>query len=98
VTVISTLECQFKQEHIDEGIDWLRKALAATRAFDGCLHVDVIQDHNDPTRIIAVEQWASLEHDQAYRAWRAGDGKITGGDDLFAAPRKLTVGVVLDNV
>jgi quinol monooxygenase YgiN len=94
--VISILECQFKPDCVDAGTEWLTRALVATRAFDGCLGVEVIQDSDDPTRLIAVERWASLEHDRAYRAWRAGEGRIADGAELFAGPRKLTVGIVLD--
>ncbi len=95
--VISILECQFKPGCIDAGTEWLRRALLATRAFDGCLGVDVIQDSDDPARLIAVERWASLEHDRAYRAWRQGEGRITEGEELFEGPRKLTVGILLDD-
>lgn len=81
--VISILECQFKPDCIEAGTKWLARALSATRAFDGCLGVEVIQDAANPGRLIAVEQWASLEHDRAYRAWREGDGKIEDGGELF---------------
>jgi heme oxygenase (mycobilin-producing) len=96
--VISILECRFKPDCIDAGGQWLAKALVATRAFDGCLGVEVIQDSADPSRLIAVEQWASLEHDRAYRAWRAGEGRIEEGEELFDGPRKLTVGTLRDDV
>ncbi len=95
--VISILECQFKADCVDAGTEWLTRALVATRAFDGCLGVEVIQDSDDPTRLIAVERWASLEHDRAYRAWRAGEGRISEGEELFEGPRKLTVGILLDD-
>jgi quinol monooxygenase YgiN len=96
--VISILECRFKPEHVDAGAEWLARALTATRAFDGCLGVEVIQDSDDPARLIAVERWASLEHDRAYRAWREGEGRITEGEELFEGPRKLTVGVWREDV
>ncbi len=96
--VISILECRFKPDCIDAGSEWLARALADTRTFDGCLGVDVIQDADDPSRLIAVEHWASLDHDRAYRAWRQGEGRIEEGGELFEAPRKLTVGIVLDGV
>lgn len=96
--VISILECRFKPECADAGAQWLARALTATRAFDGCLGVEVIQDSADPARLVAVERWASLEHDRAYRAWRDGEGRITEGEELFDGPRKLTVGVLRDDV
>jgi heme-degrading monooxygenase HmoA len=69
----------------------------ATRAFDGCLGVEVFEDHDDRSRVVVVEHWASLAHDRAYRAWREGEGRIDGGD-VFAHPPKLTVGEVRDGV
>ena len=84
--VISILECRFKPECIDAGTEWLKRALMATRAFDGCLGVEVIKDTADPARLIAVERWASLEHDRAYRAWREGEGRIPGRRGIVRAP------------
>ncbi len=68
MAVIAILECQFKPEQVDAGIDRSRRNLVATRAFDGCLGVDVFNDRDVPSRVVAVERWASLEHDRAYRA------------------------------
>jgi quinol monooxygenase YgiN len=96
--VISILECQFKPEHAEAGAEWLKRVLVATRAFDGCLGVEVIQDHQEPGRLLAVERWASLDHDRAYRAWRAGEGRAEDASQLFAGPTKLTVGVVRDDI
>jgi quinol monooxygenase YgiN len=98
MAVIAILECYFKPEQVDAGIDWLRRNLVATRVFDGCLGVDVFKDRDVPSRVVAVERWVSLEHDLAYRAWRDGEGRIVEGGDLFASPPKLTVGVVRDDV
>ena len=67
----------------------LRDILADTRAFDGCLGVEVLADSNDPTHVVVVEQWASLEHDSACRAWRAVEGASRLGE-LLAAPPVLT--------
>ena len=58
--------------------------------------IEVIRDSDDPTRLIAVERWASLEHDRAYHTWRAGEGRIKEGEELFEGPRKLTVGILLE--
>jgi quinol monooxygenase YgiN len=98
MAIIAILECHFKPEQVDAGIDWLRRNLVATRAFDGCLGVEVFKDRDDPSRVVAVEHWASLEHDRAYRAWRDGEGRIVEGGDLFVGPPRLTVGVVRDDV
>ena len=67
----------------------LRDILSDTRAFDGCLGVEVLVDSQNPAHVLVEEQWASLGHDAAYRAWRAGDG-ASGLDELLAAPPVLT--------
>ncbi|MFM9429957.1 putative quinol monooxygenase [Arthrobacter sp. MP_2.3] len=67
----------------------LREILADTRAFEGCRGVEVLVDSTNPAHILVVEQWASMEHDSAYRAWRAAEGASSLGD-LLAAPPVLT--------
>lgn len=98
MSVTAILDVQFKPESLDEGLEVLRRELARTRAFDGCRSVTVVQDRDDPTRVLAVEQWESLDHDAAYRAWRAGDGAITEMPALVARAPRLTVGVDRDDV
>jgi quinol monooxygenase YgiN len=81
------LELRVTPEAIDQGVHAeLRAILSDTRAFEGCLGVDVLIDIADATHIVAVEQWASEEHDAAYRAWRAGDGKTNLASFLASAP------------
>ncbi len=96
--VISILDLQIKPDRLDEAHALLRRVLVDTRAFDGCESVTVVHDHADPARILAVEAWTSLEHDTAYRRWRAGEGAITELPELLAAAPKLTVGITVDGV
>lgn len=60
-----------------------------TRGFEGCIEVRVIQDTADPAHLFAIEEWEPLEHDQAYRRWRAGEG-ATGLKELLAEPPGLS--------
>ena len=91
-------EIRVKPETLDQGIHAeLHRILSDTRAFEGCLQVEVLIDSEDPTHIVAVEKWASEEHDAAYRAWRAGDGKTNLAASL-AAPPILTTFSSADNI
>ncbi|MQY29342.1 putative quinol monooxygenase [Nocardia aurantia] len=63
--------------------DTLAKSIPDTRAFPGCLNVTLLADAADEHRITLIEEWASLEHDRAYRKWRAGEGAVPGMADLF---------------
>lgn len=93
MSVTSILELQVKPESVDEALAILERILPDTRAFAGCRSVTLSQDHTDPTRIVAVETWESLDHDTAYREWRAGDGAIPDLPGILAAAPRLTVGV-----
>lgn len=53
-----------------------RDMLAATRAEDGCIRYDLMQNIEDPDRMTFVEEWESREHLSAHfetahmAAWR----------------------------
>jgi len=84
VTVI--LELTFKPESVADAREVFRRALADTRAFPGNLGTDVLVDENDEAHWLIYELWESVEHDEAYRAFRAGEGKLTEVPALVAAP------------
>src|ERR1700683_2475257 len=91
-------EMRVKPEALHQGLHAeLHAILTDTRAFKGCLGVDVLIDTADPTHIVAVERWASEERDAAYRAWRAGDGQTTLASFL-AVPPVLTKFTSADNI
>ncbi len=89
--VTSILDLQFKPDEVDTAKALLDRVLAETRAYDGCLGVEVVQDVNDPAHLIAIETWESVEQDTAYRAWRAGEGAITDLPPLLAGAPRLAV-------
>jgi quinol monooxygenase YgiN len=96
MSITSILELQVKPEKVEEALAILERILVDTRAFDGCESVLVIQDHADPAHLISIETWKSLEHDTAYREWRAGDGAVPDLPGVLAAAPRLTVAVALD--
>ncbi|TFD70924.1 putative quinol monooxygenase [Cryobacterium gelidum] len=65
----------------------LRDILAGTRAFDGCLGVDVLLDCEDPAHMIVLERWASADAEAAYREWRSGAGATDLGSLQASAPQ-----------
>jgi quinol monooxygenase YgiN len=84
VTVL--LELKLKPESVAAAREVMGRALKDTRAFDGNLVTDVIVDEVDEAHWIIYERWESVEHDEAYRAFRAGEGKIVELPPLLAAP------------
>jgi quinol monooxygenase YgiN len=98
MAITAFFELHVTPEALDQGLHAeLHTILGDTRAFDGCLGVEVLIDAADPTHLIAIERWASEEHDAAYRAWRAGDGQ-TNLAAFLAAPPVLTKFTVADDI
>ena len=96
--ITATLELKFKPESVDAARDIFSRELKATRAFDGCLGVEVLVDAANPARWLLIEKWESEEHDAAYRTFRAGPGAITDLGPLLAGAPVLTKYTVDDSV
>lgn len=84
ITVL--LELKFKPDSVAAAREVMGTALKDTRAFDGNLVTDVVIDEDDEAHWIIYERWESVEHDEAYRSFRAGEGKIVDLPALLAAP------------
>lgn len=84
VTVI--LELKLKPDAVGAARDVMGRALRDTRAFAGNLGTDVLVDQDDEAHWLIYELWETVEHDEAYRAFRAGEGKLTELPPLLAAP------------
>jgi quinol monooxygenase YgiN len=94
VTVI--LELRVKPESVREAQNVMRRALQDTRAFEGNLRTDVLVNEDDEAHWIIYELWDSVEHDEAYRSFRAGEGRLTELPPLLAAPPVKTRYVASD--
>lgn len=90
MSLVSLLELQIRADRLDDAPAIVNDVLKATRAFDGNLGVDVTRDTKDDTHWILVERWESLEHDDAYRAWRATPEGASPLGELLSAPPVLT--------
>jgi quinol monooxygenase YgiN len=84
ITVI--LELKVKPESVREAQDVMGRALQDTRAFEGNLRTDVLVNEDDEAHWVIYELWDSVEHDEAYRKFRAGEGRIAELPPLLAAP------------
>ena len=80
-----TLELTAAEGRADDLIAAFKRILVDTRARKGCEFVTVHQDQANPNQIVLIERWTTREDDDAYRAWRAGDGKVTDLVGLVAA-------------
>lgn len=60
----------------------LKESLPDTRAFDGCIELDVYQEEGTNIFTI-VEDWSSFEHYDKYLAWRTEGGMAELLEDLL---------------
>jgi heme oxygenase (mycobilin-producing) len=98
VAVVAILDLHIKADALGRANEVITETLAATREFPGCLGATVLVDNADPTHVAVYEQWASVEDDAAYRAWRATpEGASELGTVLAAAPG-LTLFTVAEGV
>ncbi len=88
ITAIADL--RFSSASLDEGLAALAAILPDTRGFEGCLTVDVVQDQTDPTHVLLIETWTTVEAHRAYMAWRGSSGTSTGFRAALAGPPTMT--------
>jgi len=88
--VTSLLDMHIDQASLADAPAIIADVLKATRAFDGNLGVEVLVDTADPAHFVAVETWQSIEHDDAYRAWRATPEGASALGSILAGPPTLT--------
>ena len=94
--VTVTLELRLKPDAVEAARQVMGRALKDTRAFAGNIRTDVLVDQDDEAHWLIYELWESAEHDEAYRRFRAGEGKLTELPPLLAAPPVKTRYVTTD--
>ena len=98
MAIAAILDLQLKADSLENAHKVLHATLTDTRAFSGCLGATVLSDSDDPAHVVVYETWESVEHDRAYRTWRATpEGASALGSILAAAP-KLTRFTVAEGV
>jgi heme oxygenase (mycobilin-producing) len=97
VATIAVLDLQVKADSLETAHQVIHATLTDTRAFPGCLGVTVLIDSDDSAHVVVYETWESIEHDRAYRAWRATPEGVSDLGSILAA-RKLTQFTVAEGV
>jgi heme oxygenase (mycobilin-producing) len=98
VAIIAILDLRLKAESLESVPGLLHATLTDTRAFPGCLDVTVLSDTADPAHVVVYETWESVDHDRAYRAWRASPDGASQLGPVLAAPPTLTLFTIADGV
>ena len=90
MAVTALLDLHLRADKVDEAPAAIAVILKDTRAFEGNQGLEVLVDVTDPAHVTIVEHWASMDRDDAYRAWRATPEGATNLGDLLAAAPTLT--------
>ena len=75
MSVMITLEMPVKPDMLEDYLNILKGALAETRSYKGCRSVTTLVDQ-ETSSVVLVEEWDSVEDQQAYMAWRVETGLI----------------------
>jgi len=75
MSVMITLELPVKPDMLDEYLDILKEALVETRDYKGCNNVTTLVDQ-ETSSVLLLEEWDSVEDQQAYMAWRVETGLL----------------------
>ena len=90
MAITALLELTLKADSVADAPRVLTTTLEATRAFAGNEGVEVLYDVTDPAHVVVIERWASLDHDDAYRTWRATPDGASDLATLLAERPRLT--------
>ena len=75
MSVMITLEMPVKPDMLEDYLNILKEALVETRAYKGLRRVTTLDDQ-ETSSVVLVEEWDSVEDQQAYIAWRTETGLI----------------------
>ena len=68
MSVMVILEMPVKPDMLEDYLNILKGALVETRDYKGCRSVTTLVDQ-ETSSVVLVEEWDSVEDQQAYMAW-----------------------------
>ncbi|CAN5352653.1 hypothetical protein BH09ACT10_BH09ACT10_20090 [soil metagenome] len=90
MTITAHFSFHLDPTQLEHAYEVIHDSLAATRAFPGNIGVEAWIDNNDPSHMLLIETWESIEADTAYRTWRRSDGTPKESYALFVGTSELT--------
>lgn len=70
------VQFHIKKDCVEKLRSWMRTILPDTRAFDGCITLHIVQDQEDSTNFVIIEQWETRSHYEKYLQWRTDTGTL----------------------
>ena len=76
MTVSVLLEGVLKEGEVENFTELCREAYKVTRAYDGCLGINLTLNVENKNNFVMTETWVSKEHYEKYLAFRSEDGTV----------------------
>ncbi len=83
------LEVKAKPGTGDELVAFFRSILPDTRAHDGCISVETLQNSDDADQVVVVEAWESRGQYETYLAWQRDRGTSARLMEGLAGPPSI---------
>lgn len=85
MSIVITFDVQAKAGQVQDLTALFTDTLGDTRAFDGCIKVELHTETNSPDTVFMIEEWASKPAYEKYLAWRGERGDMEKLMNLVAA-------------
>ncbi len=89
MTCTVLLELQVQADKVDTLKGVFKDILGDTRAYDGCIGVEVVDNQDDRSNMVLVEKWESRAKYEKYLGWREETGALEQLGSLLAAPPSI---------
>lgn len=83
------LETQAKPGTGADLVAFFRSIMSETRAYEGCLSVDTLQNSDDADNVVLVEEWETRGQYENYLAWRREKGVSDRLMQMLAGPPSI---------
>lgn len=83
------LEIKVQPEHVGDVLETIGEQLPETRNREGCIEVYAYQDQDDPTTIVAIQEWETRAQYEEYFEWRGKRGDLATLQQWLTQPVSL---------
>lgn len=83
------LEAKAKPGTGNDLVAVFKSILPETRAYEGCISIEVLQNSDDADNLVLVEVWATRGHYENYLAWRRERGDLDRLAQVLAEPPSI---------
>ena len=96
--LVRIVRMTFKPEEVDAFLDLFHSTKDKIRNFEGCQHLELMQDYNQPNIFITYSYWESEAHLNQYRfsplfgeVWKATKAKFADKPLAFSSKKVIEV-------